>query len=106
MDEVLPEAIKTGYKLIDTAFAYGNQEGIGMTIGKLLEEGKIKVLLPVIVSKFGQFRETTLLLPQKSGIPCTPMKEQRYRIFFAHLFIFKSSGSDRRKSETVESTLR
>ncbi|PAV71013.1 hypothetical protein WR25_19950 isoform B [Diploscapter pachys] len=42
MDEVLPEAIKTGYKLIDTAFAYGNQEGIGMTIGKLIEEGKIK----------------------------------------------------------------
>ena len=54
MDEVLPEAIKTGYKLIDTAFAYGNQEGIGMTIGKLIEEGKIKVLFPVIVSRFGQ----------------------------------------------------
>lgn len=35
-------ALKTGYRLIDTAYAYGNEKEIGETLKKVFAEGKIK----------------------------------------------------------------
>lgn len=39
---VVEEAIDTGYRLIDTATAYGNEEAVGRAIKKKIEEGIIK----------------------------------------------------------------
>ena len=36
------DAIKAGYRLIDTAIAYGNQKAVGNAIKKCIDEGIVK----------------------------------------------------------------
>ncbi len=39
---VVEKALRLGYRHIDEAAMYGNQEGVGRTFTKLFKEGKIK----------------------------------------------------------------
>jgi len=42
LDTILEEAISIGYRHIDTAAIYGNEEVIGKAISKAMKEGKVK----------------------------------------------------------------
>lgn len=39
---VVEQALRMGYRHIDEAAMYGNQDGVGRTFTKLFKEGKIK----------------------------------------------------------------
>ena len=38
-EKVTYEAIKTGYRLIDTATAYGNEEAVGKAVARAIADG-------------------------------------------------------------------
>jgi D-xylose reductase len=41
-EEVIYNAIKTGYRLIDGALLYGNESQVGMAVRRAIDEGIVK----------------------------------------------------------------
>lgn len=63
-ERCVTDAIHVGYRSIDTAQAYYNEEGVGNAVHKAIEAGTVK-------------REE-LFLQQKSGLPMPGMKKQKH----------------------------
>lgn len=71
--EVVEMALRMGYRHIDEAAMYGNQDGVGRTFTKLFKEGTIKrediwvtskvciLFLPTISVTLGRHRKSTPL---------------------------------------------
>lgn len=52
-ERVVYDAIKTGYRLLDTAASYGNEEALGRAVKRATAEGDRRIqFFPV---RFGQF---------------------------------------------------
>ena len=53
VEQVVPEAIALGYRLIDTATAYRNEEAVGRAINDVLRQQKLQRKDIFITSKLG-----------------------------------------------------